>query len=331
MKKALFIGIDHYQNLNPLSACVNDTYAMATILAKNSDGSPNFSNRVHTSEKEVVTVALMNSALEDLFKGEADSVLFYFAGHGAIDRKKNEGYLCSQDGNSQNWGFSLKELMNLANTAHPNIKSTLILLDCCHAGIAGEINALENQVRGSIIGNGVTILAACHRSEVAVESMGEGRFTKVLMEGLRGAACDVLGKISPASMYSYADQALGAWEQRPVFKSNVHQFTDVLRHESKVSTAVLRRLPTYFQRADHKFQLDPSYEPDRGSESANLINVPVIPGHVQIYREMQICIRHGLLRPIDYTHMWHSAIFSGRVELTPLGAHYWRMAAGNKL
>ena len=81
-----------------------------------------------------------------------------------------------------------------------------------------------------------------------------------------------------------------------MFKSNVHQFTDVLRHESKVSTAVLRRLPTYFQRADHKFQLDSSYEPDRGSESANLINVPLIPVHVQIYREMQICIRHGLLR-----------------------------------
>ena len=161
MKKALFIGINDYKNIPQLTGCINDAIKMATILAKNGDDSPNFSNRICTSDRTVITRYLMRKATADLFKGDADTVLFYFAGHGFIDPNDQEGYLVSQDGSPRNWGIKLSEIMELANHAHPNIKSTIILLDCCHAGIAGEVHALENEVRASLIGNNVSILAAC--------------------------------------------------------------------------------------------------------------------------------------------------------------------------
>lgn len=331
MKKALFLGIDDYLGSSKLGGCVRDAIRMAFALELNGNGSPNFEIRVHTSDVETVTSELMRQAITDLFRGEADTVLLYFAGHGVIDRKNDQGYLVSQDGTAENWGVSLKDLMKLANKAHPNIKSTIILLDCCHSGIAGEINSLEHQVSASLIGNGVTVLAACHRNELAVESKGEGRFTQVLLEGLRGGATDVLGKITPASLYAYVDQTLGAWEQRPVYKANVQHFTNILTDAPKVPIEILRKFPIYFPTAEHKFCLDPSFEPDRGEETERLQDIEVNPLNVQVYREMQSCNRYGLIVPRDYPHMWHSAVYSGRVELTALGAHIWRMAKKNRL
>lgn len=331
MKKALIFGIDEYPGLTKLRGCVRDATIMAFALELNRNGSPNFKTRVHTSDAETVSSELMKQAITDLFRGEADTVLLYFAGHGLVDSQSNQGYLVSQNGTAENWGVSLEEILQRANRAHPNIRSTIILLDCCHAGIAGEVNALEHQLRASVIGKGVTVLAACHRDELAIESSGQGSFTQVLIEGLRGGASNVLGKITPASLYAYVDQAVGAWEQRPVYKANVQKFTNILTDVPKVPIETLRKFLIYFPHAEYKFQLDPSFEPDRGEETERLKDIAVNPSNVQIYREMQSCNRYGLIAPTDYPHMWHSAVFSGRVQLTALGSHIWRMAKKNRL
>ena len=331
MKKALILGIDEYHGLTKLRGCMRDATKMAFALELNRNGSPNFITRVHTSDAETVSSELMKQAITDLFRGEADTVLLYFAGHAVIDSRNSQGYLVSQDGTAENWGVSLEDLMERANEAHPHIRSTIILLDCCHAGIAGEVNALEHQLRASVIGNGVTVLAACHRDELAIEAIAQGSFTQVLIEGLRGGASDVLGKITPTSLYAYVDQALGAWEQRPVYKANVQQFTNILTDEPKVPIETLRKFPIYFPHAEYKYRLDPSFEPDRGEETERLQDIAVNPSNVQIYREMQSCNRYGLIVPTDYPHMWHSAVFRGRVQLTALGSHIWRMAKQNRL
>jgi hypothetical protein len=77
MKKALVTGIDHY-TANPLRGCVNDAQAIAGILEKNGDGSPNFCMRLHTSDKEKITSALLNNKkISELFRGDADVVLVH--------------------------------------------------------------------------------------------------------------------------------------------------------------------------------------------------------------------------------------------------------------
>ncbi len=55
MRKGLFIGINHYTHVSPLSGCTNDAMAMASVLERHANGRPNFNNKVLTSAEENLT------------------------------------------------------------------------------------------------------------------------------------------------------------------------------------------------------------------------------------------------------------------------------------
>ncbi len=42
MRKALVIGIDHYETITPLFGCVNDAHSVKSVLDRYSDGTINF-------------------------------------------------------------------------------------------------------------------------------------------------------------------------------------------------------------------------------------------------------------------------------------------------
>ena len=325
MKKALVVGIDDYTTV-PLRGCVNDAIAVASTLERDGDGSPNFSVRTITSNDTYVSGELLSNAIAELFKGEADTVLFFFAGHGIISPTMNVGYIVSQDGRKAAWGVSLSEILGLANQASPRIKSTVIILDCCHSGYAGESAGLPTDGQISVIGNGVTILTACHREEGAAEGSEHGLFTEILLDGLNGGAADICGRITPAAVYSHIDQTLGPWEQRPIYKANVQTFVTLRKVNPKVPLEVLRRLPDYFPDPAYIFPLDPSYEPDRVNIPEELRHLPVNEDHARVFKELQMCNRHGLVMPIDAEHMYYAAITSKACKLTAFGAHYRKLA-----
>ena len=329
MKKALVVGIDDYGSPSGLTGCVNDANELAALLETNGDGSPNFDVRKMVSSEGDVTIKRLNDAINELFSGEAETVLLYFAGHGILNNATNSGFLVTQDGSDPNWGADLSGIMQQANNAHPKIKSTVILLDSCRSGFAGELSGLGNG-NVSVIGNGVTILTACHKEGFAAEVNGHGKFTDIMLDGLVGAASDILGRVTPASLYTHVDQTLGAWEQRPIYKANVQSFVFLREVDPKVPKEALRRLPEYFSTDDHVFALDPSFEPDRGEEAERLKDIPVIPDNERVYRELQKCNRHGLVVPTEHDHMWHSAVFSGGCKLTATGAHFRRLAEKKK-
>lgn len=324
MRKALIIGIDKYPD-TPLFGCENDAVAVASVLERNGDGSPNFSVSLLTSDKAPVTSALMHEKISELFSGDAETVLLYFAGHGIIDPTTNAGFIVSQDGKRGGWGVSLGDILGLANKAYPRINSTVIILDSCNSGFAGEISSINNAAI-SVIATGVTILTACHRDGTAAESSGQGLFTSILLDGLSGGSADVCGRITPASVYSHIDQTLGPWEQRPIYKANVQTFVTLRQISPKVSLDILRRLPVYFKHPTDQFKLDPSFEPDRENVPEEFKNIPLNPDNVRIFKELQICNRHGLIVPVDTEHMYYAAINSTACKLTALGAHYRKLA-----
>ena len=327
MKKTLVVGIDHYDSPNTLSGCVNDAVEVSTVIGGNEDEPRNFDVRCMISSEDDVTSQSLDNSLKELFSGEAETALFYFAGHGIIDSVTNEGYLVTQDGSKPNWGISLSSILEMANSAHPKIGSTAIILDSCNSGFAGEVSGLGKSGAGpSVIGNGVTILTACHREGAAAESNGHGTFTSIILDGLRGPACDVMGRITPASLYAHVDQTLGAWEQRPIYKANVQSFITLRTVSPKVPLEVLYRLPKYFPNPSDIFRLDPSFEPDRGEETNRLADIPVNKNNVKIYRELQQCNRVNLVVPVSHDHMWHTAVFSGGCKLTATGIHYRKLA-----
>lgn len=324
MRKALIVGIDKYPTA-ALAGCENDAIAIANTLETNGDGSPNFSVKLITSDSTTATSEVIHSSLEELFKGDAETVLFYFAGHGLINPATNVGYIVSQDGKKGSWGVSLSEILSMANAAYPRIKSTVIILDSCNSGFAGEISGLNND-QISAIGSGVTILTACHREGVAGEMNGHGLFTGILLDGLSGASSDICGRITPASVYSHIDQTLGPWEQRPIYKANVQTFITLRSVAPKVPLEILRRLPKYFENSTDLFKLDPSFEPDRQNIPEHLRSIPVSEENSRVFKELQLCNRYGLIIPVDAEHMYYAAINSTACKLTGLGAHYRKLA-----
>ncbi|CAN7725807.1 caspase family protein [Mesorhizobium amorphae] len=325
MKRALVIGIDDYPG-NALTGCVNDAVAMATVLQTAGNGDPNFSVRHLTSQDGEVTGAILQKEVENLFSGDAETIVLYFAGHGIINRETNTGHIVAQDGRKGAWGMSLVDILALANKAYPKIKSSVIILDSCNSGFAGEVAALGTEAV-SVIGTGVTILTASHREGQAAEGGRHGVFTEIVLDGLRGAASDVLGRITPAAIYSLVDQTLGPWGgQRPIYKANVQTFVTLREVQPKVSKEFLRRLPELFPDEASEFQLDPSFEPARDNVSPDIMAVPVNDENVAVFRGLQACNRNGLVVPVGTDHMYYAAVESRSCRLTAIGAHYRKLA-----
>jgi len=328
MRRALVVGIDKYAHSSPLSGCENDAAAIANTLERNGDGSPNFSVKLLTSDNQDVESACLATAISRLFEGEAETVLFYFAGHGHIDEQTKAGYLVTHDGKSPNWGIKIDDIISQASRAYPRIRSTIIVLDSCQSGIAGNLQVLDGL---ALLNTGMTILTACRSDGVAAEVAGHGLFTSLFLEGLRGASADVLGRISPASIYSLIDQTLGDWDQRPLYKANVQSFVTLRHMPPKIPLEVLRKLPRYFPDPTSIFPLDPSCEPDRGEFQAKFRAIAVDANRELEYKELQSMNREGLVVPDGQPHMWHAAVHSTGCKLTALGVHYRRLAQDGRI
>lgn len=329
MKKALVIGIDNYSG-SPLFGCVNDASAVANMLEKNGDGSPNFDVKLITSNETTIDCGMLSESIEALFQGGADIALLYFAGHGLIN-EAGEGYIVAQDGRKGAWGTPMSEILSLANKAQARIKSLVVILDCCHSGKMGDVPAIDEGGKVSFIGNGITILTACDRSETAAEYNGHGLFTGILLDSLGGSAADICGRITSASVYAQVDQILGPWKQRPIYKTNVRNLISLREVSPKIPLDTLRRLPTYFKNPSDAFPLDPSFEPDRENVPKHIQKIPVNEENVKIFKELQMCNRHGLITPVDAEHMYYAAINSTGCRLTALGAHYRKLAEEKRI
>ena len=314
MRKGLFIGINHYAHVAPLSGCNNDAMAMASVLERHANGRPNFSSKVLTSSEENLTLKHMKQQIQSLFSGDCDVALLYFAGHGQFDTSIDEGLLIPQDYQPGGDGIRISDILLWADQAS-QIKNKIIILDCCEAGAAADVRGLRGG--SSMIGEGLTILTACKKEQPAMERAGHGVFTGLLLQALHGGAANVLGKVTPGSVYSFVDNALGAWEQRPVFKTNVSQFVALREVAPLIAEDTLRKLPHWFPEASFVFPLDPSFEPTETAYS---------PENGDIFAQLQKCNRHSLIEPVDAEHMYYAAIHSTGCRLTALGAYYRELA-----
>lgn len=315
MRKALVVGINDYPT-SPLHGCVNDANSLAAIIESNGDGSPNFGVKLITCPSVQITRPVLREAIEQLFSGDSDMALLYFSGHGYI--KSTGGYLVTVDAKKYDEGVSMDEVLSLANQS--KAKNKVIILDCCHSGAMGSPALGTNSV--AQLSEGLSVLTASRDSEYAMEIGGAGVFTSLVIDALKGGAADVRGNISPGSLYAYVDEALGAWDQRPIFKTNITSFANIRRLPPKVPFDVLRRITLYFTTPDSEHQLDPTYEDTE--PSANL-------GNIRIFKELQKLQSVGLVVPVGAEFMYFAAINSKSCRLTALGYQYWRLVNEKKL
>jgi len=320
MKRALVVGLNDYPNGFALSACANDAIEITKRLERHGNGDKNF---------DVVTLYgkcsrdTIKAAIENCFEGAADIALFYFSGHGMLD--SFAGHIVSTD--DSNAELSLRDILEIVNAS--NCTNKVVLLDSCYSGTMGD------QSRSSditAISNGVTILTACTQVQTALEHRKHGVFTELLLAALDGEAADLMGNITPGGVYAFIDKSLGAWEQRPVFKTNVTTFSPLRKVKAPIDTQILRNLAMYFQTSDSPFALDPSYEYTNTRGIVHEVIEPyAVPEKTSIMKELQQLERVGLVVPCGTEHMYYAAMESKSCQLTAVGKYYWRLAKNDRI
>lgn len=323
MRKALVVGLTEYENC-PLDCCANDAEVVTELLERNEDGSKNFHVMCCKYQE---TKGELYAQICELFKDPNDVALLYFSGHGYVDDNKNS-YLVTTDFNEYDYGVRLDDILHIVNASPARNK--IIILDSCFSGKMGTSNIFGNTQ--SLISEGTTILTSSRDYETSVAYDDHSLFTMLLVEALKGGAADILGNISLGSIYAYIDRALGAWQQRPLFKTNVSSFLSLRKIKPPVSSECIRKLVEYFPNSTAKYSLDPSYEYTNSPEERNTIKKPYAKEeNVKIFKDLQKMESIGLVKPNDEEHMYFAAINSKSCELTSIGRYYWKLANEDKI
>ena len=147
-------------------------------------------------------------------------------------------------------------------------------------------------------------------------------FTSLLVDALAGGATNLLGEVTPGSVYAYIDQSLGAFQQRPLFKTNIKNFVPLTKCKPPIALTELHLLTELFISSDDEFMLDPTYE---FTEDIS------IEEHCSKFKILQHYNRLNLVVPVGEEHMYFAAMNSKSCKLTPLGKHYWNLVKNGRI
>lgn len=318
MRRALCVGIDFY-TVGALRGCVSDAQRMSKVLATHEDASPNFDCKEllapNRGGSDVITRPKLKQAIEQLFEHSAEIALLHFSGHGTENNLG--GYLVTQDATDYDDGVAMVDVLKMANDSRAN--EVVIFLDCCHSGNLGNVPAINND---TVLGEGVSILMASRGDQQSVEANGAGVFSSLVQDALEGAAADLLGKVTAPGIYSFVEGALGAWEQRPLFKSHVSKLIPLRQCKPPIDIEILRQLPTLFPVPAEDLDLSPEFE-ETAAEYDEAKNA--------VFCKLQALNRVHLLVPVGARHMYDAAMQSRKCRLTAAGRYYWRLARDNRI
>ena len=326
MKKALLIGINDYPNGNKLSGCIEDIHCLQNVLSKNGDGSPNFEIKLL---EDVQTSAEVMQNINQLFSGNSDSALLYFSGHGYVNDTGAEIVMPQDIAISGQYykGIQMKDILEIVNQS--KVKNKIIIFDCCHSGHMGNYNISSGECA---LQSGVSILTACRDDETAMELGGHGLFTELLCSALNGGAADFSGNITMGGVYAYIDRSLGAWQQRPVFKTNVTEFAPLRKVTPAVGPEIIRQITSLFKTQDSVFALDPSYEDTNNPNIQHELIMPyAIAENVKKFKVLQKLQSIGFVIPEGEEFMYFAAMHKKSCKLTELGKYYWRLVNSGKI
>lgn len=320
MRKALLIGINNYPGRgNALRGCLADINALQPLLERNGDGALNFDVCMLP---DVASSSKAMEYIEQLFGGDDEIALLYFSGHGYVNttgaeivfpdnlRRSSDHYM----------GLQMSSILEIVNRSR--CQNKVVILDCCYSGNMGKYSPAATT---SMMSNGVTILTACRDDETSGEMGGHGLFTELLCDALRGGAADFLGNITLGGIYAYIDRAFGAWDQRPMFKTNVHAFSALRKVTPKVETEEIRKLTSIFIKPDVAYALDSSYEFSNVEGKEGSVAPYANPIHVDIFKTLQRLEGIGFVAPIGEEHMYYAAMHGKSCCLTSIGRYYWRL------
>ena len=176
----------------PMSMTAVDGENIATAL-KNRCGIPQEQIKLllnGDASKENIIQAL-DDVIAATKQKKADTLWFYFSGHGFRDQIHGKilYYLVCNDTQNKNiWSESIPGTELVEKLSQIQTDKMIILLDCCHSGGVGLGEATNTPFDSKALlknGNRV-ILSACHPQQVSFVSKPVSIFTYALIEGLAG-------------------------------------------------------------------------------------------------------------------------------------------------
>ena len=237
----VLVGVNHYQDgfIPNLKYCADDCKELAEALT------------LATKQfKEIEIIALhdqgikpnleevINSIKKFRLAQPEDTILFYFSGHGELDRDNrpvlgitDTKVIKNETDNSLSFdpetGLKLDRL--LEEFRNSPAQSQLIWLDACQA--KAVINGEQNNANGQIIavlnqesqqtrpGKNFFAMLSCDQTERSWEfdELGHGLFTYSLIKGLQGNAANTEGKIGVNSLFNYV-------------KNNIAEYLKLKKH-----------------------------------------------------------------------------------------------------
>jgi hypothetical protein len=326
MRKALIVGINYYENKGNLGGCCADAQEVERVLSRHGDGQRNFECDLLAANgfQNKIDRHLLRRKVEMFFRDRSDVGLFYFAGHGLIEPAG--GYLMASNAHEISDGLALNDLLTWVNQSP--ISHKLVILDCCHSG---ALATPPDRPTMAMLAEGVVVLTASTATQQVAETQGSGLFSRLMVEALDGAAASLTGDVTPGGLYAFIDQSLGAFQQRPVFKSNVQQFVSLRRSKPPIALADLHRITDFFLDKEEEHKLDPSYEPAEDASDRKPGDPPPDPEKTKIFKILQQYNRLHLVLPVGEEHMYYAAMRYKSCRLTPLGQHYWRLVKDGRI
>jgi hypothetical protein len=241
---AVVIGISQYRAVQPLRYADKDALAFHDYLA-NHIGIPQEQTTLLLNEQATL-MNLKRTLGTDLRRkaGEKDTVIVYYAGHGAPEADASAGdddglekYIVPYDADPRDLyttGLPMREIETIFQRLTP--ERIIFISDSCYSGAtAGRTFATASRravVSDTFLnrlskGKGRIVLSASKASEVSEEreDLGHGVFTYYLLEGLRGKAdADKDGVVTVDEVYGYVSKKVPevtGQNQHPVKKGEV--------------------------------------------------------------------------------------------------------------
>ena len=198
---ALIIGIDKYQNVQPLNYAVKDAESIQDILVNTFDFPED--NVTLLKNEEATKQNILKSFSEITKKAEdSDRVLIFFAGHGEtmdLPEGGEKGYLLPVEGDREDLyltGLPMEELRQIALISRA--KHMLYLVDACYGGIAAvgsrglDSKRTPNYIDKITKDKSRQVITAGGRGEQVIEKpeWGHSAFTLNLKRGLQDSRAD---------------------------------------------------------------------------------------------------------------------------------------------
>lgn len=258
-RDALVIGINKYNHIPNLQYATADAEAISQILEQHGNFEverlPKYwnqdSNKYEVAEEPLTSKELGQALREFLLgKQKGTEALIYFSGHGASVPDvlgEQKGYIVTSDCNPttiDTYGIPLDSLNELIRKA--DLKSLIVILDCCHAGYILEANLVKQTLSVFRSQTNYYLMAACGGSEVTYEGSiaggGHGLFTHSLLEGLLKKNAGSDGQVSVDGLFDFICSQLrnqNFYRQVEPIRMGSGQSIPLVRYKSKQISVVI--------------------------------------------------------------------------------------------